>query len=135
MGMMVQSLLEQVLHCAENIQCCNDALARGSKNPLYTLLGVMDWAAELQRLVKEEMHFGEIMAARTVYDCDKCGKKGVECRSIRVEIDRSYDGAGYSTDTKAPDLCIDCLAIELVRFTKKLSYDDGKKWVNEVARK
>ena len=56
----MQSLLEQVLHCAENIQQCNDALARGSKNPLYVLVGVMDWTAELERLVEEEIPFGEV---------------------------------------------------------------------------
>lgn len=43
---------EQVLHCCENIQDCNDHLAT-AKNPLYTMVGVMDWVTELHSLLAD----------------------------------------------------------------------------------
>ena len=46
--------LDEVLHCVENIQQCQDWLASGKdRNPLYTMVGIMDWTGELQRLIKE----------------------------------------------------------------------------------
>lgn len=48
---MKAKFLDEVFHCCENIQRCNNYLERGSQDPIYTLVGVMDWAGELYFLL------------------------------------------------------------------------------------
>jgi hypothetical protein len=42
--------LDEILHCCEIVQQCNEYLPQ-SQDPIYTLVGVMDWAAELYFLL------------------------------------------------------------------------------------
>jgi hypothetical protein len=44
--------LHQVLNCLDNIQQSKDNLEIGG-DPLYCLLGIMDWVTELARVLEE----------------------------------------------------------------------------------
>ena len=75
------------------------------------------------------------MAQRTVYDCDKCGKKNAETRQISVVVDRNTDGAGSMENwNEEVDLCIDCLVQTVRMVTNKFSYEDAKAWIKQVRK-
>lgn len=47
-----QPPLDEVLHCAFVIQECNNKMRRGhNEDPLYPLIGVMDFVTELHELL------------------------------------------------------------------------------------
>lgn len=70
--------LDQVLHCVENIQQCQDWLRAGqAKEPLYTMVGILDWTTELQELLTRRRGYGE---KDSIADAgiDECGDMGTD---------------------------------------------------------
>jgi hypothetical protein len=58
----------------------------------------------------------------TETDCDKCGKKNVTIKTIRIYTHRTPDPAGGPSEDsgKLIDLCVDCLYHWANMYVKKL---------------
>ena len=68
------------------------------------------------------------MATRTVYDCDRCGKKEIEPAKFRVAIGLYWDGAEHTQNFNHYSVCSSCAGkiIELLFDKYTISKEEVK---------